>query len=92
MKLDGDKQNQLGLKGGSVLNASSVMRYTAGVVSRERERLARVFESHGMQEVSQAVRDTSLDDNVFKWNGPEQDLDVPPKSVEQCEQKVANDG
>ena len=91
MKLDHDKQRQLGLDGGHMALSSAVMRYAAGVVTRERERLARIFESHGMKEVAQAVRDTSLDDNVFKWNGPEQDLDVSPKSVEQREREKGTD-
>ena len=41
--LDGPKMEELGLQGGSIPAASAAMRYPAGCIKRERERLARIF-------------------------------------------------
>ncbi len=79
MNLDKRKQLELGLDGGEAALTATVMKYTVGVVLRERERLARGFEQNGMGKVAAAIRDSILDDHVFKWNGPEQGLNVPPR-------------
>jgi len=85
--LDKTKMEQLGLKipeGVHPLTASSmsaVMRYPAGCIKRERERLARIFVTEkNPEKVAEAILDNSLDDKVFKWSGPETPLDAEPKS------------
>ncbi|MFC1782333.1 hypothetical protein ACFL02_01955 [Planctomycetota bacterium] len=81
--LDDDKMKELGLKGGFAVS-SAVMRYPAGCIKRERERLARIFVTEKSPEkIAEAILDNSLDDKVFKWNGPETPLDAEPKSVDQ---------
>ena len=81
--LDNEKQKELGLSGG-LPATSAVMRYPVGCMKRERERLARSFVNEKTPEsIAKAILDNSLDDNVFKWNGPESPLDDLPKSVAQ---------
>ncbi len=85
--LDNAKMEELGLSGGLAM-ASGTMRYSVGCIKRERERLARIFVNvKTPEEIAKAIVDNSLDDKVFKWNGPETPLDEPPKSVQQREQK-----
>lgn len=83
MNLDADGIRSLGLRGGSgsVALSSAVVRYTAGVVQRERERLAAIFKDAGLADVAERILDTSRDALVFKWAGPETPLDVPPTPV-----------
>ena len=70
MQFDDDTYVRLGMnKRGGLTNAGSVMNYTAGVVMRERERLARIFESNGMPIVATQIRDDSQDLQVFEWKG-----------------------
>lgn len=84
--LDGDKMKELGLEGGHLTKSSAVMRYPTGCIKRERERLARIFINEKTPEkIAEAILDNSLDDKVFKWNGPETSLDTEPKSVEERE-------
>lgn len=92
MKLDDAKAAELG-GGDGLATTPNVMRYVAGVVLRERERMARVFDKHGMGEVAADLRSEALDDHVFKWVGPTVGLDVPPKSYEQrkAEKDAASD-
>ena len=91
--LDEVKMQELGLKvNGSALARASVgtalVRYTAGCIRRERERLARVFVlPKAPEKLAEAILDNSLDEKVFKWNGPETPLDTPPISVEEREKK-----
>ena len=86
--LDSSKMEELGLSGGGFPTASAAMRYPAGCIKRERERLARIFVNvKTPEEMAKAIVDDSLDDKVFKWNGPETSLDEPPKSVQQRAQK-----
>ena len=81
LTLDKEKMKELGLEGGFALSAA-VMRYTAGALKRERERLARIFvKQRPAEEIAKAILDGSLDELVFKWSGPEAPLDAPPKSV-----------
>ena len=90
--LDESKQSELGLGGAGLAMASATMRYPAGCIKRERERLARVFvnlQEKTPEELAQAILDGSMDDKVFKWNGPECGLDAPPKSAEA--RKAANE-
>jgi len=80
--LDEAKLKELGLNNGGVAFTSSVMRYTAGCFKRERERLASIFISpKAPKEQAQAILDGTLDDKIFKWNGPETPLDALPKSA-----------
>ena len=90
--LDEEKQRELGM-GGGIAFGSATMRYPAGCIKRERERLARIFVNEGTpEEIATAILDSSLDEKVFKWNGPEVPLDEPPKSVNQREEdKEARD-
>jgi hypothetical protein len=85
--LDEQKRMELGLSGGfTIPGTAATMRYPAGCIKRERERLARIFiniDQKTPQQLAEAILDGSLDDHVFKWNGPECGLDVPPKSVDQ---------
>lgn len=82
--LDEAKMKELGVPLGKLPLTSAVMRYTAGCVKRERERLARVFVNHKEPEhLAQAILDSSLDDKVFKWNGPESPLDAEPIATDQ---------
>ena len=87
--LDDDKQRELGASGKKTLVfGSDTMRYPAGCIKRERERLAGIFvnmEKKTPQQVAEAILDGSKDDLVFKWMGPEAGLDVPPKSLQQKE-------
>ena len=84
MVLDDAKMKELGLEGGHIAEISSVMRYTTGCLKRERERLARILVSpKDPEKTAEAILDGTLDDKVFKWNGPEVALDVPPKSVDE---------
>lgn len=59
---------------GALVAKGAVMRYVAGAVRRERQRLAEIFEAVGMREVAERVRDTSLDSNVFRFRPPSVDL------------------
>lgn len=83
--LDNAKMKELGL-GGGLASAFGTMRYTAGCIKRERERLARIFvNAKTPEKIAEAILDSSLDVKVFKWNGPETPLEVEPKPVEQRE-------
>ncbi len=79
--LDDAKMKELGMAGG-LPATSAVMRYPAGCMKRERERLAMIFvKERTPEKIAEAILDSSLDDKVFKWNGPEVPLDAEPKSV-----------
>lgn len=80
-ELDATRTERLGAKGGIVFSPA-LMRYVSGCVKRERERLARIFvNDKPPAETAEAILDASMDDLVFKWNGPEVPLETPPKSV-----------
>jgi hypothetical protein len=82
--LDEQKQNQLGLGQNGIVMASGTMRYPAGCIKRERERLASIFVNEkSPEEVAKAILDASLDDLVFKWDGPEVGLNAPPRTTEE---------
>lgn len=52
-----------------------VVRYVAGCIKRERERIARILESAAsLQEAAEAIRDESMDKEIFQWRGPEATL------------------
>lgn len=87
MELDKRKLAELGLEGREPATTAAVARYTAGVVKRERERLARIFDRHGMDEIAAAIRSDEEDALVFKWMGPEEGLDEPPVPLEHKEQQ-----
>ena len=89
--LDEKKMSELGLKPGAFPTASAAMRYPAGCIKRERERLARIFvKERSPQKIAEAILDPSLDELVFKWNGPEISLDIPTKSVEKRKKAQEN--
>ena len=81
---------EIGLKEG-VPVSSAVMRFPAGCIKGERERLASIFvKKKSSEAIAKAILDNSLDDKVFKWAGPETPLDAPPKSVEQRKQEIGD--
>ena len=91
--LDDTKMKELGLKTGNpgalvtASLATALMRYIVGCFKRERERLAKIFINEKTPEkTATAILDNSLDDKVFKWNGPEASLDAEPKSAEEREE------
>jgi hypothetical protein len=86
MRIDRAKFHQLGAAEGPVSN-SALVAYVCGVVTRERERLARAFEKNGMAKLAADIRDESLDDKVFKWAGPSGSLDAAPKSAMQLSEE-----
>jgi len=88
--MDGERTTRLGVTSGPVVGGGAIMRYVSGVVTRERERLARIFVKPKEPEaLAKAILDNSWDDNVFKWVGPGATLDQPPKSKDQ--RRVAED-
>jgi hypothetical protein len=60
--------------GGHLITGDSVMRYVAGVILRERQRLAEIFERAGMQEIAKQITDSALDPNVLRFRPPSVDL------------------
>jgi hypothetical protein len=87
--LDKARIESLGLRTGNIALSDAGMRYVAGCFKRERERLARIFvNAKAPEKVAEAILDGTMDDRVFKWNGPEVPLDQPPTSVE--ERKTAS--
>ena len=86
MRIDRAKFHQLGAAEGPVSN-SSLVAYVCGVVTRERERLARACEKNGRAKLAADIRDESLDDKVFKWAGPSGSLDAAPKSAMQLNEE-----
>jgi len=80
--MDDDRIEALGLPSGGLATATATLRYTVGCVKRERERLAQIFvNAKSPEAVAQAIVDGSMDDLVFKWNGPETPLASAPRSV-----------
>jgi len=76
-----EKLSYLG-RGEGLVAPGAEMRYVAGVLIRERERLARIFVNEKTPEkIAEAILDSSLNDNVFKWSGPESPLDAPTKGT-----------
>ncbi len=79
--LDESKIEALGLKvnKGHIATASlapALLRYVAGCIKRERERLARVFVNpKDGDRLAEAILDGTYDDLVFRWAGPETTLD-----------------
>lgn len=57
--------------GGAMAPISAIIRYTAGVVKRERERIAKLARENGLPEsFAAALTDESEDAAVFKWAPP----------------------
>ncbi len=53
-----------------LVRSSDVSTYVKGCISRERERLARIFETNdNAGDIAKAIRDRSHDDRVFEWIG-----------------------
>jgi hypothetical protein len=63
-----------GEAGQGVVHGVTVMRYVAGAIRRERQRLAEIFERAGMQEIASQIADSALDPNVFRFRPPSIDL------------------
>ena len=90
--LPSEKLSELGRAHRGVSAPGANMRYTTGVILRERERLARIFvKEKPPEKIAEAILDGSFNDKVFKWAGPETPLDAPPKSVEEREDKKKRD-
>lgn len=54
-----------------IVTQDAVVCFIRGCITRERERLARIFESTiDPKALAQAIRDASKDDQVFEWIGP----------------------
>lgn|SRR5581483_3556626 len=74
--------DRLAGNGGHLVHDGTVMRYVAGVVRRERQRLVEIFERAGMVDVATQIADSALDPNVFRFRPPSVDLhtrtDEPP--------------
>ena len=91
--MDEEKMKELGMSPGHLSRSDAAVRYAAGCVKRERERLAQIFAgSKTTDKVAAAIMDDSLDDKVFKWNGPETPLDVSPVSHEDIEKRKKHNG
>lgn len=56
--------------GGILVGAGSPVRYAAGVLYRERKRLARIFSEAGQLDVAAKILDTSEDAEILKFIGP----------------------
>jgi hypothetical protein len=51
-----------------------IIRYVAGCIMRERERLARIIERESdPAKIAAAIRDSSEDVSIFAWKGPRSD-------------------
>jgi Sec-independent protein translocase protein TatA len=88
MQLDKERIESLGLASGHLATGEAVMRYPVGCIKRERERLSRIFAQEKSPElIARAIVDDSMDDLVFKWNGPEVPLDTPPVSSEERDKR-----
>ncbi|HEV7280303.1 MAG TPA: hypothetical protein VGN57_08840 [Pirellulaceae bacterium] len=62
-----------------VPTSGALVRYVAGCMKRERERIARIVEStQDPQEVARLLRDESEDAHVFKLAGPLHKLPEKP--------------
>jgi hypothetical protein len=66
--------DQLAGNGGRMVTDGTVMRYVAGAVRRERQRLSEIFERAGMQEIAKQIADSALDSNVFRFRPPSVNL------------------
>lgn len=67
MKLDHKGLEELGVQDHRMVPSGSIVRYVAGVVSRERQRMAEVFRRNGMESIAAEIMDDSMDREVFKW-------------------------
>jgi hypothetical protein len=76
--------HDLGCSNGHMIFDGTLVQYVGGVVARERERLARVFDKQ-FPEIAAAIRDDSMDAHVFKWEPMMKGLDVPPRTFTQRE-------
>ena len=58
-------------------DAANLIRYVAGVVKRERERLARIVRNAGVDpSVAHALLDEDDDARVFRWGAPVRKTDT----------------
>src|SRR3954468_2643552 len=62
--------DRLAGNGGHTILSGAVMRYVAGAILRERQRLAEIFERAGMQDVAKQIADSALDANVLRFRPP----------------------
>ena len=55
----------------TIVMSGAVIRYVAGCITRERERVAKIFETEtDPAKISELLRSDSEDKNIFKWTGP----------------------
>lgn len=69
MKLDKEHLATLGA-GNSVITAAAAVRYMAGVLSRERRRLAAILDSEGLGNLAKKIVDESGDDEILAFRPP----------------------
>jgi hypothetical protein len=68
---DENIQTQLGVNPKTVVLSGALVRYVAGCMKRERERLAEIIEREtDPAKIATAIRDTSEDSAIFKFRGP----------------------
>jgi hypothetical protein len=79
MDWDDESQRRAGIGAGAgAPRAFDVVRYVAGCVQRERERVARLLRAaHVEDQLVAAVLDEADDAKVFRWRGPGAKLDDP---------------
>lgn len=88
MILNTEKVEELGLRSGRRVLGDAVMQYVAGCIRRERQRVAHVLRvCLNNPNLAEAVSDSRMDDNVFKWAGPGSDLIDPPKTAKEREEE-----
>lgn len=78
MALDRESLQKAGHIG--MVEVTGVIRFVAGCMKRERERVARILRDDGFDtNVIDAVLSNTDDEKVFRWAGPETKLDDPIK-------------
>lgn len=57
----------------NMVRATAVVRYVAGVIHRERERIGHILERHlDSTVINELICDDSQDEKVFQWGPPSQ--------------------
>jgi hypothetical protein len=74
-KLSAERRKSFGFDCEETINGQHILLYTMGVVLRERQRIAAIFESNGMIAMAGYIRDSSQDNQVFKWTTPDTPID-----------------
>jgi ParB-like chromosome segregation protein Spo0J len=82
MQWDDDSLIRAGVLFKGEEDAATIVRYVAGVVKRERERLARIVRGAGVDpSVAQALLDEDDDARIFRWGAHVDKVDQaqPPR-------------